>query len=135
MADRILTMSRALVEGISQEMESDETVFYMGEDVGTYGGIFSSTTGLLEKFGPDRIMDTPISETAFIGAALGAAAEGLRPIVELMFVDFFGVTMDQIYNHIAKNTYMSGGFAGKRQRVVNLHVALLSSILIVKKLR
>jgi len=64
---------------------------------------------LLEKFGKDRIMDTPISETAFIGAATGAAAAGLRPIVELMFVDFFGVCMDQIYNHLAKNTYMSGG--------------------------
>jgi pyruvate dehydrogenase E1 component beta subunit len=64
---------------------------------------------LLEKFGKDRIIDTPISETAFIGAATGAAAAGLRPIVELMFVDFFGVCMDQIYNHLAKNTYMSGG--------------------------
>jgi pyruvate dehydrogenase E1 component beta subunit len=81
----------------------------MGEDIGSYGGIFGATGGLLEKFGKDRIMDTPISETAFIGAATGAAAAGLRPIVELMFVDFFGVCMDQIYNHLAKNTYMSGG--------------------------
>ncbi|MDE2300276.1 MAG: alpha-ketoacid dehydrogenase subunit beta, partial [Burkholderiales bacterium] len=68
-----------------------------------------ATGGLLDKFGKDRIMDTPISETAFIGAATGAAAAGLRPIVELMFVDFFGVCMDQIYNHLAKNTYMAGG--------------------------
>jgi len=81
----------------------------MGEDVGKYGGIFGSTTGLMDKFGPDRVMDTPISETGFIGAAVGAAAEGFRPIVELMFVDFHGVVMDQIYNHIAKITYMSGG--------------------------
>jgi acetoin:2,6-dichlorophenolindophenol oxidoreductase subunit beta len=81
----------------------------MGEDVGSYGGIFGSTTGLLQKYGEDRVRDTPISETGFIGAATGAAAEGMRPIVELMFVDFFGVCMDQIYNHLAKNTYMSGG--------------------------
>jgi pyruvate dehydrogenase E1 component beta subunit len=81
----------------------------MGEDIGGYGGIFGATAGLLEKFGRERVMDTPISESAFIGAATGAAAAGLRPIVELMFVDFFGVCMDQIYNHLAKNTYMSGG--------------------------
>ncbi|HEX5520141.1 MAG TPA: alpha-ketoacid dehydrogenase subunit beta [Longimicrobiaceae bacterium] len=108
MAERILTMSRAMAEAIGQEMERDDRIFYMGEDVAAYGGIFGSTTGLLQKFGPDRIIDTPISESAFVGAALGATGEGFRPIVELMFVDFFGVAMDQIYNHIAKNTYMSG---------------------------
>ncbi len=102
-------MAKAIAEAISQEMERDQRVFVMGEDVGVYGGIFGATQGLLSKFGPERIMDTPISETAFIGAATGAAAEGMRPIVELMFVDFFGVCMDQIYNHLAKNTYMSGG--------------------------
>lgn len=91
------------------EMERDENVFVMGEDVGAYGGIFSSTTGLLERFGPQRVVDTPISETGFIGAAIGAATEGMRPIVELMFVDFFGVCMDQIYNHMAKIHYESGG--------------------------
>lgn len=107
--NRILTMAQAISEGIAQEMTSDTDVFVMGEDIGSYGGIFGATGGLLEKFGKDRIMDTPISETAFIGAATGAAAAGLRPIVELMFVDFFGVCMDQIYNHLAKNTYMSGG--------------------------
>ena len=107
--NRILTMAQAISEGIAQEMTSDANVFVMGEDIGSYGGIFGATGGLLEKFGKDRIMDTPISETAFIGAATGAAAAGLRPIVELMFVDFFGVCMDQIYNHLAKNTYMSGG--------------------------
>ena len=108
-SNRILTMAQAISEGIAQEMKRDSTVFVMGEDVGSYGGIFGATGGLLDKFGKDRIMDTPISETAFIGAATGAAAAGLRPIVELMFVDFFGVCMDQIYNHLAKNTYMSGG--------------------------
>jgi pyruvate dehydrogenase E1 component beta subunit len=102
-------MAQAISEGIAQEMTRDSSVFVMGEDVGSYGGIFGATGGLLDKFGKDRIMDTPISETAFIGAATGAAAAGLRPIVELMFVDFFGVCMDQIYNHLAKNTYMSGG--------------------------
>jgi acetoin:2,6-dichlorophenolindophenol oxidoreductase subunit beta len=106
---RKLTMAQAISEAIALEMERDKEVFVLGEDVGKYGGIFSATTGLLDKFGKDRIMDTPISETAFIGAAIGAAAEGMRPIVELMFVDFFGVCMDMIYNHMAKNTYMAGG--------------------------
>ena len=106
---RKLTMAQAISEAIAQEMTRDEAVFVMGEDIGSYGGIFGATGGLLDKFGPQRVMDTPISETAFIGAATGAAAAGLRPIVELMFVDFFGVCMDQIYNHLAKNTYMSGG--------------------------
>jgi pyruvate dehydrogenase E1 component beta subunit len=84
-------------------------VILLGEDVGAYGGIFSSTTGLLERFGPDRVLDTPISETAFIGLSVGAAVEGLRPVVELMFADFFGVCMDQIYNHMAKIHFESGG--------------------------
>ena len=107
--NRILTMAQAIAEAIGQEMERDPRVFAMGEDIGRYGGIFGATGGLLDRFGPERIMDTPITETAFIGTATGAAAEGMRPIVELMFVDFFGVCMDQIYNHLAKNTYMSGG--------------------------
>lgn len=106
---RKLTMAQAISEAIGQEMESDSSVFVMGEDVGKYGGVFSATAGLLERFGSERIMDTPISETAFMGAAIGAAAEGFRPIAELMFIDFFGVCFDQIYNHLAKNTYMSGG--------------------------
>ena len=108
-AARKLTMAAAISEAIGQEMERDPTVFVMGEDIGRYGGIFGATGGLLDRFGGERIMDTPISETAFIGAATGAAASGLRPIAELMFVDFFGVCMDQIYNHLAKNTYMSDG--------------------------
>ena len=107
--DRELTMSRAMVEAIATEMRENEEVFYMGEDVADYGGIFDSTQGLREEFGYDRVMDVPISETAYLGAAVGAAQEGMRPIAELMFVDFFGVAMDQIYNQMAKNTYMSGG--------------------------
>ncbi|OJX33316.1 MAG: alpha-ketoacid dehydrogenase subunit beta [Burkholderiales bacterium 68-12] len=106
---RKLTMAQAIAEAVSQEMQRDALVFVMGEDIGKYGGIFGATAGLLDRFGPERVMDTPISETAFIGTATGAAAAGLRPIAELMFVDFFGVCMDQIYNHLAKNTYMSGG--------------------------
>ena len=106
---RQLTTARAISEGIASEMKRDPDVFIMGEDIGAYGGIFGATQDLLKEFGPERVRDTPISETAFIGAAIGAAAAGMRPIVELMFVDFFGVCMDQIYNHLAKNTYMSGG--------------------------
>jgi len=107
--ERELTMSRGMVEAIAHEMRANDEVFYMGEDVADYGGIFDSTEGLLDEFGHDRIMDVPISETAYLGAAVGAAQEGMRPIAELMFVDFFGVAMDQIYNQMAKNTYMSGG--------------------------
>ncbi|MCY0864058.1 MAG: alpha-ketoacid dehydrogenase subunit beta [Sulfobacillus sp.] len=106
---RKITMARAISEAIAQEMEQDPRVLVWGEDVGIYGGIFGATQGLYQKFGESRVIDTPISESAFIGAAIGASAEGLRPIVELMFVDFFGVAMDQIYNHLAKNHYMSGG--------------------------
>jgi pyruvate/2-oxoglutarate/acetoin dehydrogenase E1 component len=104
-----LTTARAMVEGIAQEMDRDPGVVVLGEDVGKYGGIFSSTAGLLDRFGPDRVLDTPISETAFIGLGIGAAVEGMRPIVELMFADFFGVCMDQIYNHMAKIHFESGG--------------------------
>ena len=106
---RKLTMAAAISEALAQEIERDPNVFVLGEDIGKYGGIFGATQGLLAKFGPERIMDTPISETAFIGTAIGAAADGMRPVVELMFVDFFGVCMDMIYNHMAKNIYMSGG--------------------------
>jgi acetoin:2,6-dichlorophenolindophenol oxidoreductase subunit beta len=104
-----LTTAKAMVEAIELEMRSDPSVIYLGEDVGAYGGIFSSTTGLLEMFGPNRVIDTPISETAFIGLAIGAAVEGMRPIAELMFADFMGVCLDQIYNHMAKIHFESGG--------------------------
>ena len=90
-AVRRISTAKAMVEGIAQEMERDPSVFYLGEDVGKYGGIFGSTSGLLDRFWPDRVRDTPISETAFIGLAIGAAVEGMRPIAELMFADFFGV--------------------------------------------
>jgi acetoin:2,6-dichlorophenolindophenol oxidoreductase subunit beta len=106
---RLLTTAKAISEAIAQEMERDPDVFVMGEDIGAYGGIFGATDGLLATFGPERVMDTPISETAFIGAAVGAALQGMRPVAELMFVDFFGVCMAQIYNHMAKIHYESGG--------------------------
>jgi pyruvate/2-oxoglutarate/acetoin dehydrogenase E1 component len=106
---RRLSTAKAISEAIAQEMRTDDAVFVMGEDVGAYGGIFGATGGLFDEFGPDRIIDTPISETAFIGAGIGAATEGMRPVVELMFIDFFGVCMDQIYNHMAKIHYESGG--------------------------
>src|SRR5215475_9778355 len=86
---RRLTTARA----IAQEMERDSSVVVLGEDIGKYGGIFGATTGLLDQFGPERVLDTPISETAFIGLGVGAAVEGMRPVVELMFADFFGVAM------------------------------------------
>ena len=108
-SERLLTTSKAIAEAIGQEIERDDRVFVMGEDIGIYGGIFGATEGLLAAHGPDKIMDTPISETGFIGAAVGAAVSGMRPIAELMFVDFFGVCMDQIYNHMAKIHYESGG--------------------------
>jgi pyruvate dehydrogenase E1 component beta subunit len=106
---REITFLEALNEAFRQEMERDPTVIIMGEDVGVYGGAFGVTKGLLEKFGFERVIDTPISEAGFIGAAIGATATGLRPVVELMFVDFFGVAMDQIYNQAAKMRYMFGG--------------------------
>jgi pyruvate dehydrogenase E1 component beta subunit len=108
-SNRIMTVSRAISEAIAQEMRTDPKVFVMGEDIGKYGGIFGTTTGLLAEFGEERVRDTPISETGFIGAGVGAAMSGMRPIVELMFVDFFGVCMDSIYNLAAKNIYFSGG--------------------------
>ncbi len=109
--ERLLTTSKAISEAIAQEMERDSSVFVMGEDVGVYGGIFGSTTGLHERFGSERVMDTPISETAFIGAAVGAAATGLRPVAELMFCGFIGSCMDSMLNQGSKLRYMFGGKA------------------------
>src|SRR5215469_6663052 len=117
---RKISFKQAVNEAIAQEMSRDESVIVMGEDnVGgmgsegerdAWGGVLGVTKGLYGKFG-DRVMDTPISESAFIGAAIGAAACGLRPVVELMFVDFLGVCFDQIFNQAAKLRYMFGGKA------------------------
>ena len=107
--ERKLTIALAMAESIAQEMRDDSSVFVMGEDIAALGGVYGNTRGLLDEFGKDRVRDTPISETAFIGAAVGAAQDGMRPIAELMFVDFFGVCFDAIYNLMAKNIYFSGG--------------------------
>jgi len=113
--ERELTFKEAITEALMQEMERDEKVFLMGEDLGVFygGGPFGVTPAekFLKKFGPERVRDTPISEAAFVGAAATAAATGLRPVVEIMFVDFFGVCMDQIFNQAAKMRYMFGGQA------------------------
>ena len=104
-----LTYREAVAAGIAQEMERDERVVFLGEDVAAAGGVFKTTVGLLEKFGPRRVRDTPISEQAIVGAAMGAAMTGLRPIAEIMFSDFFGVCWDMIANEIAKARYMCAG--------------------------
>jgi pyruvate/2-oxoglutarate/acetoin dehydrogenase E1 component len=101
--------SQLIAETLADLMEEDPRVFVIGEDVGQLGGVFGATRRLRGRFGPERVVDTPISETAFLGLAIGAAQAGLRPVVELMFVDFLGVCFDQIANQMAKNTYMSGG--------------------------
>ena len=104
-----LTYRQAVARGIGQEMERDSTVVMLGEDIGAAGGVFKTTEGLLARFGPERVRDTPISEQAIIGAAMGAAMTGLRPVAELMFSDFFGVAWDMVANQIAKTRYMTDG--------------------------
>jgi len=104
-----LTYREAVAAGIAQEMDRDERVVFLGEDIGAAGGVFKATVGLFERFGPRRVRDTPISEQAIIGAAMGAAMTGLRPIAEIMFSDFFGVCWDLIANEIAKTRYMTNG--------------------------
>lgn len=108
---RTLTYAAALNEALKLEMRRDPSVYVAGEDVGKYGGIFGVTGGLLDEFGERRVRDTPITESAIIGLAVGAAAAGLRPVVELMFVDFIGVALDQLFNQAAKMKYMFGGKA------------------------
>jgi len=104
-----LTYRGAIAAGIAQEMRRDPSVVLIGEDVGAAGGVFKLTEGLFDEFGPKRVRDTPISEQAIVGAAMGAAMTGLRPIAELMFSDFFAVTWDMVANQIAKTRYMTDG--------------------------
>jgi acetoin:2,6-dichlorophenolindophenol oxidoreductase subunit beta len=104
-----ITYRDAVRMALADEMRADEKVIFFGEDVAAAGGVFKVTPGLLEEFGENRVRDTPISEQAIIGAGLGAALTGLRPVVELMFADFALVCMDQIVNQVAKYRYMSGG--------------------------
>jgi len=102
------TYLEAIRQGIWEEMERDQRVFVLGEDVGTYGGAFKVTAGMLERFGPDRVIDTPICESAIVGAAVGAAYMGLRPIAEMQFIDFISCAFDQIVNCAAKSRYRWG---------------------------
>ncbi len=104
-----LTYRDAVARGIAQEMARDPDVVFLGEDVARAGGVFKSTVGLLEQFGPRRVRDTPISEQAILGAAMGAAMTGLKPIAEIMFSDFFAVCFDYIANEFPKSRYMSNG--------------------------
>jgi pyruvate dehydrogenase E1 component beta subunit len=104
-----LTYREAVNAGIAQEMRLDKNVVFLGEDIAAAGGVFKTTMGLLDEFGADRVRDTPISEQAIIGAAMGAAMTGLRPIAEIMFSDFFAVCWDLVANEIAKTRYMTDG--------------------------
>jgi pyruvate dehydrogenase E1 component beta subunit len=108
---REITYLEAIREAISQEMRNNPDVFMMGEDIGIYGGAFGVSRGLVEEFGPERIRDTPISESALAGSAVGAAMTGMRPIIELQFSDFITIAMDQLVNQGAKIRYMFGGKA------------------------
>lgn len=107
-----LTYRDALRRALADAMREDADIFVIGEEVGRYGGAYGVTKGLIEEFGPERLMDTPISEPAIVGAAVGAAMAGMRPVAELMYVDFIGMTMDQLGNQAAKIRYMFGGQIG-----------------------
>ena len=104
-----LSFREAIAAGIAQEMARDPMVYFIGEDIGAAGGVFKATVGLFERFGPERVRDTPISEQAIIGAAMGAAMTGLRPIAEIMFSDFLATCWDMVANQVAKTRYMTDG--------------------------
>ncbi len=106
---REISFSEATLEAMSEEMERDERVFIMGEDIARQGGIFGQFKGLPQKFGVERVLDTPISETAIVGAGVGAALAGMRPVVDMHFADFITVAMDEVVNQMAKVCYMFGG--------------------------
>jgi pyruvate/2-oxoglutarate/acetoin dehydrogenase E1 component len=110
-ATREVTYLEAVREALAQEMRRDPAVFLLGEDIGVYGGAFGVTLGMLEEFGPERVRDTPISEAAIAGAATGAALMGMRPVMEIMFMDFLTISMNQLVNQAAKMRFMFGGKA------------------------
>ena len=103
-----LTYLEAIRQGIWEEMERDPTVFCLGEDIGIYGGAFKITDGFIDRFGPERVIDTPIAESAIVGAAFGASLTGMRPVAEFQFMDFIGCAMNQISNMVAKTHYLWG---------------------------
>jgi pyruvate/2-oxoglutarate/acetoin dehydrogenase E1 component len=115
---REITFAEAIREALRQEMRLDPTVFLMGEDIGPFGGCFGVTAGLFSEFGPERVMDTPISEAAIMGAAVGSALMGLRPVPEIMFIDFTTVCFDYLTNQAPKVRYMCGGQVEKLPLVV-----------------
>jgi 2-oxoisovalerate dehydrogenase E1 component beta subunit len=104
----LTTYLEAIRQGIWEEMERDESVFILGEDVGVYGGAFKVTKGMMDEFGQERVIDTPISESAIVGAAIGASYVGMRPIAEMQFIDFISCAFDQITNFAAKSRYRWG---------------------------
>src|SRR3954471_13459687 len=104
-----LTYREAVRDGLSQIMRRDDRVFLMGEDIAEMGGSMGVTTGMVAEFGPERIRNTPISEIAIVGAGIGAAMQGMRPVVEIMYEDFLTLSLEQIVNQAAKHRYMSGG--------------------------
>lgn len=106
---REISYLEAVREAMSQEMRKNQDVFILGEDIGVYGGAFGVTRGMIEEFGPERVRNTPISEAAIAGGAVGAALTGMRPILELQFSDFITIAMDQLVNQAAKTRYMFGG--------------------------
>jgi acetoin:2,6-dichlorophenolindophenol oxidoreductase subunit beta len=110
-AGRSLAYVQAINEAMAQLMEEDPSIFVAGEDVALYGGVFGTSRGLMERFGPERVIDTPIAESGIVGMGMGAAATGLRPIIEIMFMDFMTVCMDELVNQAAKMKYMFGGKA------------------------
>jgi pyruvate/2-oxoglutarate/acetoin dehydrogenase E1 component len=107
----VMSYSEAIRDALREEMRRDPLLFLIGEDIGVHGGAFGVTRGLLEEFGPDRVIDTPISEAAIVGTAVGAAVAGCRPVAEIMYMDFVTLAMDQIVNQAAKMRYMFGGKA------------------------
>ncbi|QQS39680.1 MAG: alpha-ketoacid dehydrogenase subunit beta [Acidobacteriota bacterium] len=110
--EKTSTLLEAIREGIREEMSRDDSVFIIGEDVGTYGGAFKVTEGLLDQFGPDRVIDTPISEAAIVGAACGAALMGMKPVAEFQFIDFISNGFDMLTNYAAKSRYRGCGGIG-----------------------
>lgn len=106
---RELTYAQALREALIEEMDRDPNIILLGEDIGVYGGVFKVTDGLLARYGPERVRETPISEAGFTGVAIGLAMTGKHPMVEIMFMDFIWVAADPVFNQAAKMRYMSGG--------------------------
>jgi len=118
---REITYAQAINEALRESMQKDDRVVLLGEDIGCYGGVFQVTAGLQAEFGPDRVIDTPISEAGFVGASVGAALTGMRPVTEIMFIDFTTCCMDMIVNQMAKMHYMFGG-RGKVPMVLRTNI-------------